>query len=111
MYFDERGSEHFNGYGVLDFSVNYNVPVFRTLRPWVKFDTYNLFNNQKLITWNTSVRQDPNSSKDNLGLATGYIQGASFGRATANTNFPVPFYAGTLETGGRTLRMALGFRF
>ncbi len=111
VYFDERGSEHFNGYGVLDFSVNYNVPVFRTLRPWVKFDIYNLFNNQKLITWNTSVRQDPNSPKDNLGLATGYIQGASFGRATANTNFPVPFYAGTLETGGRTFRMALGFRF
>ncbi len=111
VYFDGRGSEQFAGYGVLDFDVNYNVPVFKTLRPWVKFDIFNLFNNQKLITWNTAVRQDPNSPKDSLGLATEYIQGSSFGKATANTNFPQPFYAGQVQTGGRTFLLAVGFRF
>ena len=54
----ERGSETFPGYGLFDTSINYNIPVFRTLRPWVKFDVYNLFNNQKLIGWNTAVTQN-----------------------------------------------------
>ncbi len=38
VFFGDRGSQEFAGYGVLDMSFNYNVPVFRTLRPWVKFD-------------------------------------------------------------------------
>ena len=71
----ERGSETFPGYGLFDTSINYNIPVFRTLRPWVKFDVYNLFNNQKLIGWNTAVTQNAASAKDNLGLATGYTKG------------------------------------
>ncbi len=49
MFFGERGAGEFKGFQVLDFSVVYGVPVFRALRPWVMFDVYNLFNNQKLI--------------------------------------------------------------
>ena len=64
MFFGERGSETFKGYGLLDTSINYNIPVFRSLRPWVKFDVYNLFNNRKLIAWNTTVRPDPTSPLD-----------------------------------------------
>ena len=48
VFFAERGSETFPGYGLLDTSIHYNVPVFRALRPWVKFDVYNLMNNQKV---------------------------------------------------------------
>ena len=33
VFFGDRGSEEFAGYGVLDMSFNYNVPVFRSLRP------------------------------------------------------------------------------
>ena len=80
----ERGSETFPGYGLFDTSINYNIPVFSTLRPWVKFDVYNLFNNQKLIGWNTAVTQTAASAKDGLGLATGYTPGATFGTATGN---------------------------
>ena len=71
-YFGERGSESFNGHGLFDASVVYNLAVFGTLRPWIKFDVYNLLNNQKLIRWNTVVRPDPASPADALGLATGY---------------------------------------
>jgi len=119
VFFGDRGSQEFAGYGMLDMSFNYNVPVFRTLRPWVKLDVYNLFNNQKLIAWNTTISQDPASPKDSLGYATGYVKGAAFGTATGNavTNlnlttinaFPVAF-SGALP-GGRTLQLALGFRF
>jgi hypothetical protein len=119
VFFGERGSEEFAGYGVLDMSFNYDVPVFRTLRPWVKFDVYNVFNNQKLIAWNTTIVQDPASPKDNLGYATGYIKSPAFGTATGNTvtnlnvstinAYPVAFSG--VPPGGRTLQVALGFRF
>jgi cell division protease FtsH len=110
IFYGALGSQSFLGYGVLDFDVNYNVPVFRSLRPWVKFDVYNLLNNQKLISWNTTVNPDPNSPTDALGLSTGYIQGSRYGKATSNSNFPVPFL-GFSNTGGRTMRVAVGFRF
>ena len=55
VFFGERGSEEFKGYGLFDLDVSYNVPVFSSLRPWIKFDVYNLFNNQKLIAWNTTI--------------------------------------------------------
>jgi outer membrane receptor protein involved in Fe transport len=108
LFFGTRGSQEFKGYGLFDTSINYNVPLFRTLRPWVKLDVYNLFNNQKLISWNTTVRPDKNSPKDSLGLPTGYLPGALFGQATSTSNFPAPFNG---LAGGRTFRAAVGFRF
>ena len=33
VFFSERGSETFPGYGLFDTSINYDIPVFRTLRP------------------------------------------------------------------------------
>ena len=58
VYFGERGSQDFIGYGLVDTSINYDIPVFRSLRPWLKFDVFNLLDNQKQIKWNTTVRQD-----------------------------------------------------
>jgi outer membrane receptor protein involved in Fe transport len=119
----ERGTERFPGYGLFDVSINYNVPVFRSLSPWVKIDIYNLFDNQKLIAWDTTIRQDTASALDNVGLRTGYTKGPNFGKATGNTvtnldsrnisAFPVAFNQGDpgAVRGGRTFRMALGFRF
>ena len=121
VFFDDRGSETFKGYGLLDTSINYNIPVFRTLRPWVKFDVYNLFNNLKLIAWSTTVRQDAATPRDDIGLRTGYVPStpATYGTATGNTvtnlfssainTYPLPF--SQAPAGGRTFRVALGFRF
>jgi hypothetical protein len=107
-YYDARGSEFFKGYGLFDLGLGYNVPVFKTLRPWIRLDLYNAFNNQKQIKWNTTVLPDPESPTDGLGLNTGYLPGSVFGKATSNTQFPTPF---PNLTGGRTFRMAVGFRF
>jgi hypothetical protein len=114
-----RGDQSFAGYGVFDTSLNYNIPVFRTWRPWVKLDIYNLFNNQKLIAWNTTVTQNTAAGVDNLGLATAYTKGAAFGTATGNTTtnlfsanintYPLA-YAGAVA-GGRAFLASVGFRF
>ena len=121
VFFDGLGSETFKGYGVLDTSINFNIAVFRTLRPWVKFDIYNLFNNQKLIAWSTAIGQDRTTPADSLGLRTGFVPSnpATFGTATGNTvsnlftsainTYPRAFDGA--PAGGRTFRMALGFRF
>jgi Carboxypeptidase regulatory-like domain len=108
VYYGERGSQTFPGYGLLDFDLNYNVPTVGSVRPWVKFDVFNLLNNDKLISFNTTYRQDPNSPLDALGLRTSVIQGPQFGQATSQANFPRPFGG---ADGGRTFRVAVGLRF
>jgi hypothetical protein len=120
VYFAPRGSGNFLGSGVFDTSINYNIPVFRTLRPFVKLSVFNLFNDQKLIAWNVTVKPDPNSPVDSLGLHTGYLpqNPATFGTATGNTinlvgfgvnSYPVA-YNGALP-GGRTVLVYGGIRF
>src|SRR6185295_12302351 len=108
LYFADRGSETFLGYGLLDLNVNYNIPIGGSVRPWVRFDLFNALNNQKQIAWNTTIRPDPASPLDALGLRTGYTKAATFGTATSATQFPA--WTGG-QTGGRTFRMALGVRF
>jgi len=43
VFFGERGSETFKGYGLLDLSVNYSIPVMGHARPWLKLDVFNVF--------------------------------------------------------------------
>jgi hypothetical protein len=108
VYYGERGSQTFPGYGLVDFDLNYNIPVVGTVRPWVKFDVFNLLNNDKLISYNVTYRQDPSTPLDPLGFRAGVVPGPQFGQATAQTNFPAPFGG---QTGGRTFRVAVGVRF
>jgi len=122
FYGGEKGTGQFPGFGLLDLSINYNIPVFRSLRPWLKFDIYNALDNQKLIAFNTTVNPNNSGPTDALGLATTFTQGANFGRASGNTvtnlnisgidAFPRAFSAADgAPAGGRTFRVALGFRF
>ena len=75
----------------------------------MKFDVYNLFNNHKLIWWNTTVRPDPAIARWTASAtAPAIITGASFGQGTANRNYPPGIPGGT---GGRTFRVAVGIRF
>ena len=93
---------------VVDLAIRYSIPVWKSLRPWVQLQIYNVFNNQKLIQWDTTVTPDPNSPLDELGQRTGYIKGANFGTGTAATHYP-RWSSG--ENGGRTFRIAFGVRF
>jgi carboxypeptidase family protein/TonB-dependent receptor-like protein len=108
LFFGERGSGSFDGYAVADLGLTYRIPVFKTVSPWVKGEVLNLTDNDKLISWDTTVTADPNSPLDANGLPTGYIKGPNFGKATSNTNYP-PWRAGF--TGGRTYLVSAGIRF
>jgi hypothetical protein len=84
------------------------VRTARKLEPWVKLELLNAANNLKQIAWNTTVRPDPKSALDALGLPTGYTKGSSFGQATSAAHYPQwrPGF-----TGGRTFLMSAGVRF
>ena len=113
LSFGNRGAGQFPGYGMLDFAATYTIPVWRSARPWIKAEMYNVFNNQKLIAWDTTVTPDANSPKDANGLPTGYLPGPNFGKATADTISAFPAYPQPIPgtNGGRMFRMAFGIRF
>jgi TonB dependent receptor len=108
LYFGKLGSQTFDGYGLVDFSAQYTIPVYRTLRPYLKFDIYNMFNNDSLISFDTTVFPDFAGPVDGLGLPLNYIKGPNFGKATSATDYPA-WAPG--NDGGRTFRIAFGFRF
>ena len=109
LYFsDGRGSETFPGYGLFDLSVQYSIPVWQSLKPWIKAEVYNVFNNTSQIGWDTTVIPDPTSPVDELGLPTGYLEGPTFGQATSVSDFP-QYLPG--RDGLRTIQVAMGFRF
>jgi TonB dependent receptor-like, beta-barrel len=108
LYYDERGSESFAAYGLVDLAATYEIATWRTVRPWIKFELYNLFDNNKLINWVTQVSPDPASPLDANGLPTGYIRAATFGTPINNASYPRPIPG---IDGGRTFQMAVGLRF
>jgi len=108
LFFGERGSQEFAGYGLVDVAATYQVSVWKTLKPWVKLEVLNMLNNDKLIGWDTTVTVDPASALDADGLPTGYIKGARFGQGTSTAAYPRPRPG---LTGGRTFLGAFGFRF
>lgn len=108
LFFGSRGSQSFEGFHLADLSTTYEVPVWQTLRPWVKLEVLNLFNNQKLVSWDTTITADTAGPKDENGLPLNYVKGANFGKATSNGNYARP--RGGMD-GGRTFLFAAGFRF
>jgi hypothetical protein len=108
VFFGGRGAYDYQGYGVMDLATSYNVPVWKTVKPWVKLEVYNLFNNQKQIAWDKTVTADMTSPLDANGIPTGYVQGPNFGKATAGTHFVGPWSG---QAGGRAAKVALGVRF
>jgi hypothetical protein len=108
VYFGDRGGYDFKGYGVMDFAASYNMNVWRTLRPWLKVEFYNLFNNQKQIAWDKSIAANLAGPLDANGIPTEYAEGPRFGTATSGAHFVQPFPG---QDGGRAFRMAFGMRF
>ncbi|PYR46332.1 MAG: hypothetical protein DMF89_22450, partial [Acidobacteria bacterium] len=103
VFFGDRGGSDFKGYGIMDLATSYNLAVWKSARPWVKLEIYNLFNNQKQIAWDKTVSVDPATGLDANGITAGYIKGAQFGRATNGNQFPQPYLG---QNGGRAVKIA-----
>ncbi len=101
LFFAARGTEEFEAAHLVDLSLNVEVPVWRSLRPWVKLEVYNVFANEALTNFNTTINPDFSGPVDELGLPTTFIRGPRFGQATSETDFPR----------ARTFQLAVGFRF
>ena len=108
VFFGGRGSESFEAFHLMDLGLTYGVPVWQSLRPWVKVEVLNLLNNQKLINWDTTITADMAGPKDEHGLPLTYVKGANFGKGTSNANYPRPRAA---MDGGRAFILAAGLRF
>jgi hypothetical protein len=108
IFFGARGAESFEGAHLADLAVTYGVPVWSSVRPWVKLEVLNVFNNQQLLTWDTTVTANNAGPKDALGLPLQYVKGPNFGLATSNANFARPRQG---MDGGRTFLLAAGIRF
>jgi hypothetical protein len=70
--------------------------------------TLNLANNQKPISWDTSITANLNGARDANGLPLEYIKGANFGNPTRTTDYPRPRPG---LDGGRTYIVAFGMKF
>ena len=101
LYFGERGSGEFQSSNVFDLALNYRIPVWRTIEPWLKFELRNVFNEDALVTFDTSLTADRNGPVDADGLPTQYIEGANFGEAISEVSHVTP----------REYRLSLGIRF
>jgi hypothetical protein len=108
LYFGDRGAGSFAGYGLVDFASTYSIPAWRSVSPWFKVEVLNAMNNQKLISWDTTVTADTKGPLDANGLPLNYITGPNFGKATSTGNYPRPRQG---MDGGRTYLMSFGLRF
>jgi hypothetical protein len=108
LYFGERGAGTFAGYGLVDLATTWSVPVWRAVSPWIKLEALNLANNQKPISWDTTITANPNGAFDANGLPLAYITGANFGNPTKTTDYPRPRPG---MDGGRTYLASFGMRF
>ena len=108
LYFGDRGAGSFAGYALVDFASTYSLPVGHSLAPWFRVEVLNLMNNQKLISWDTTVTADTKGPVDEFGLPLNYIKGPNFGNATSTANYPRPRQG---LDGGRTFLASFGLRF
>jgi hypothetical protein len=101
LFFEGRGTGLFEASHLVDLALNYDLPIYRTLRPYVKVDLRNAFNAQPLIGFDTTITANAAGPVDSLGLPTTFNRGANFGKGTQNGHYPIP----------REFRFSVGFRF
>ncbi len=71
-------------------AVQYRVPIWRSVEPWIKFELRNMFNEDALQTFDTTVTPNNNGPLDADGLPTEFIRSPTFGQATSEASHVVP---------------------
>ena len=103
IFFGERGRGEFPSYTTFDLGLLYTLPVITDwgLEAFISADVFNIFNEDKAITYNTDVNAVLDGPVDEFGLPTEFTRGDAFGEPQDNDNFVDP----------REYRLGIGFRF
>jgi len=88
LFFGERGSYLLERSHLVDVAVNYDLPSVRTARLWVKAEVRNAFNSQPNILADLTITPNNAGPLDANGLATEFVKGVNFGKATVLTHNP-----------------------
>jgi hypothetical protein len=99
IYFGARGSQTFPSRSAFDIALNYDIPIYKIISPWVKATVTNVFNTHYRTGFNTGVI--PCSAPDQPGcggaapvdadgLPTTFVPSSSFGTARSNADFQTP---------------------
>ncbi|HEY7862895.1 MAG TPA: hypothetical protein VIE39_04510, partial [Thermoanaerobaculia bacterium] len=102
IYFGERGVELFEDITRLDLAVEWAFPI-GPVEPWVKLAVVNVFNEDNLVSHNTTVFANtaPGDPVDALGLPTTFRRSVNFGRANSVASYQA----------ARQFSFAAGLRF
>ena len=96
IYFGERGSQIFPSRSAFDLALNYDIPVFKTISPWVKATVTNVFNTAYRTGFATGIVPcyTPDQAGcggeaplDADGLPTTFRLASSFGQGRSNADF------------------------
>ena len=101
IYFGSRGDVKFSDATTFDFTANYQLPIFRDFDLWIKFDMFNIFDDDTQIDGEHDVTANFDGPLDALGIPTTFTPDADFRDGTANADFVAP----------RQYRFFVGFRF
>ena len=101
IFFGERGGVKFSDATTFDVTANYQLPIYKDLDLWIKFDMFNIFDDDTQIDGITNVTADFAGPLDSLGLPTTFTPDSNFGDPNNNGSF----------IGSRLYRFYVGFRF
>jgi hypothetical protein len=98
LFFGERGSQIFPSQSRFDLALNYDIPVFKLLSPWLKVTVLNVFNTRYKTGFDTGIIPCDGSSSstaagctsaplDANGLPTTFVKGSSFGAARSVADY------------------------
>jgi hypothetical protein len=106
IFYGGRGVDHYESAHLVDFSLSYEVPLYKSAAPFFKAEMRNAFNSQPLIGFDTTVTPNNAGPRDALGLPTEFVRGTNFGTPTQSQtatfpHVPIP----------REFRFSVGLRF
>lgn len=94
-------TQDFGDSTTFNMSVNYQLPLFKDIRVWLKADMINIFNDDSQISGEDDVVADFNGPLNTLGLPTTFNNRSDTGDAKSTGHFVAP----------REYRFTVGFRF
>jgi outer membrane receptor protein involved in Fe transport len=101
VYFDGRGTQTFDDLKAFDLVTLYQIPVWRSVEPWIKIQVRNLFDTTPKRNWDIGVAPDFAGPVDANGIPTEFIRSPTYGEAFS----PSDYYP------GREFLVSLGIRF